>query len=69
MIGNALIEICMDNREADIARFVRRHLSDENLSRIRGVLRIDPNTQSDDDEGRGAVPSQFPGSDRAWMKL
>ncbi len=33
-----LIEICIDNREADVGRFVRRHLSALNLERLQFVL-------------------------------
>jgi hypothetical protein len=51
-----LVEIWMDNREADIARFIRRHLSDENLAKIRDVLAVSP---PDDDEGPWAIQSNF----------
>ena len=54
-----LIQIWMDNREADVARFIRRHLSDVNLPRIREVLGINANLRSDDDEGPGAIHSNF----------
>lgn len=54
-----LIEICMDNREADVARFIRRHLSDENLSKIRDLLGLNVSPQSDDDERLGAFHSNF----------
>ncbi|MGU7853179.1 AlbA family DNA-binding domain-containing protein [Burkholderia orbicola] len=33
-----LVEICFDNREADVGRFVRRHLSEQNLSQLAAAL-------------------------------
>lgn len=33
-----LVEICFDNREADIGRFVRRHLSEPSLSHLAAAL-------------------------------
>lgn len=33
-----LIEVCFDNREADIGKFIRRHLSKSSLKDLRGVL-------------------------------
>jgi hypothetical protein len=34
-----LIQICMDNREADIGRFVRRHLAGLDVAQVVGALR------------------------------
>jgi hypothetical protein len=34
----ALVETCFDNREADIGRFLRRHLTDANLDALRQLL-------------------------------
>jgi len=37
-----IMEICLDNREADIARFVRRHLSDIDLSKLGFLVQAKP---------------------------
>jgi len=54
-----LVRICHDNREADIGRFLRRHLSGLNLDALRELLNFGPPEPSLDDRTKEFLDTGF----------
>jgi hypothetical protein len=54
-----ILEICFDNREADIGRFLRRHLAGQNAGRTLAALRGEPTTPTDELRRRCAAILQI----------
>ncbi len=71
-----IMQICMDNREADIGRFVRRHLSGLDLSQFAGVLGTtlpmpvsQPSLKDLTNSWLNDGASKFPGAISRWPRL
>ena len=54
-----LIERCFDNREADIGRFVQRHLTQQNMKELGLLLAKTQNIQENSELGKNEMKTFF----------